>query len=147
MEPIRHEVTVAGPPPVAFEVFTLGMGGWWDPAYTPEPDGFDGIALVPEVGSPVTMVFGEDSLVFGAVTVWEPASRYAQTFWLAMDPAHPSTLDVTFSDVDGHPGGECRVVLEHGGWSPENEHVRDKYGDWPVLLDRYARAMAETGQS
>jgi hypothetical protein len=145
MEPIRHEITVPGPPPVAFEVFTLGMGGWWDPAYSPDPAAFEGIALTPEVGSPVTMVLGADSVVFGAVTVWEPASRYAQTFWLAMDPAHPSTLDVAFRDVDGGPGGECHVVLEHGGWSAENEHVRDKYGDWPLLLDRYAQAMAETG--
>jgi hypothetical protein len=145
MEAIRHEVTVAGPPTVAFEVFTLGMGGWWDPAYTPDPAAFDGIALTPEVGSPVTMVLGEDSFVFGAVTVWEPASRYAQTFWLAMDPAHPSTLDVTFSDVDGAPGGECVVALEHGGWTPENEEFRDTYGDWSVLLERFARAMQETG--
>src|SRR3954468_5608991 len=119
MEPLRHEVTVSGPPPLAFEVFALGMGRWWDPAYSPEPDAFDGIALAPEVGAPVTMILGQDSFVFGNVTVWEPASRYAQTFCLAMSPAHPSTLDVTFSDVDGAPGGECRVVLEHGGWSAE----------------------------
>ena len=145
MDPIRHDVTVAGPPALAFEVFTLGMGGWWDPAYTPDPAAFDGIAIAPEVGSPVTMVMGEDTVVFGSVTVWEPASRYAQTFWLAMDPAHPSTLDVTFRDVDGAPGGECRVVLEHGGWSTENEQERDRYGDWPVLLERFARAVSEAG--
>ena len=145
MDPIRHELTVAGPPPLAFEVFTLGMGRWWDPAYTPDPDAFDGIVLTPEVGSPVTMVLGEDSVIFGSVTVWEPASRYAQSFWLAMDPAHPSTLDVTFSDVDGEPGGASRVVLEHGGWSAENEGQRERYGDWPALLERFANAVAEAG--
>lgn len=144
MEPLRHETTVAGPPQLAFEVFTLGMGRWWDPAYTPDPDAFDAITISPEVGSPVTMVFGEETYVFGAVTVWEPASRYAQAFWLAMDPAHPSTLDVTFSQSADHGGTD--VVLEHGGWSPENERLRDKYGDWPVLLDRYAKAVAEAAQ-
>ena len=75
MDPIRHSVTVAATPEVAFEVFTLGMGGWWDPAYTPDPDSFDGIALGPEVASPVAMVHGTTSYPFGNVTVWEPGDQ------------------------------------------------------------------------
>ncbi len=38
MDPIRHSVTVAASPEVAFEVFSLGMGSWWDPTYTPDAD-------------------------------------------------------------------------------------------------------------
>src|SRR5690349_19887562 len=140
MDPIERSLVVAGSPDLAFEVFTLGMGSWWDAAYTPDPDSFDGIAIGPEVGAPVTMVHGETSYTWGNVTVWEPGARYAQTFWLAMDPAHPSTLELRFAA----DGSGTRVELEHGGWTDENAGYREKYGDWGVLLDRYAAAVAET---
>jgi hypothetical protein len=142
MEPIRTSVTVDASPELAFEVFTLGMGSWWDAAYTPDPDSFDGIAIGPEVGAPVSMVHGDSSFTWGNVTVWEPGARYGQTFWLAMDPAHPSTLEVTFT-AEG-PG--TRVALEHGGWTDENAGFRDKYGDWGHLLASYATAAAQTGE-
>ena len=141
MDPIRHSITVAATPETAFEVFTLGMGGWWDAAYTPDPDSFDGIALAPEVAAPVAMVHGTTSYPFGNVTVWEPGVRYAQTFWLAMDPAHPSTIEATFAAE----GDGCRVDFEHGGWNEENSEGRDKYGDWPHLLSRYADSVAGLG--
>jgi Activator of Hsp90 ATPase homolog 1-like protein len=141
MDPIRHSITIAATPEVAFEVFTLGMGGWWDTAYTPDPDSFDGIALGPEVGSPVSMVHGTTSYPFGNVTVWEPGVRYVQTFWLAMDPAHPSTIEVSFTSQ----GAGCRVDLEHGGWNDDNVAARDKYGDWGHLLARYADAVGSLG--
>ncbi len=141
MDPIRSSFVVDASPELAFEVFTLGMGSWWDRAYTPDPDSFDGIAIGPEVGAPVSMVHGDSSHPWGSVTVWEPGARYAQTFWLAMDPAHPSTLGVTFT-AEG-PG--TRVEFEHGGWNDENASYRDKYGDWGDLLDRYRAAVAETG--
>ena len=141
MDPIRHSITVAATPETAFEVFTLGMGGWWDAAYTPDPDSFDGIALAPEVAAPVAMVHGTTSYPFGNVTVWEPGVRYAQTFWLAMDPAHPSTIEATFAAE----GDGCRVDFEHGGWNEENSEARDKYGDWPHLLSRYADSVSGLG--
>lgn len=141
VDPIRNAFVVDATPALAFEVFTLGMGSWWDRAYTPDPDSFDGIAIVPEVGAPVAMVHGDSSYPFGNVTVWEPGARYAQTFWLAMDPAHPSTLEVTFTGTDAG----TRVEFEHGGWNDDNASYREKYGDWSLLLDRYRAAVAETG--
>ncbi|WP_298511135.1 SRPBCC domain-containing protein [uncultured Nocardioides sp.] len=141
MDPIRNAFVVDATPALAFEVFTLGMGSWWDRAYTPDPDSFDGIAIVPEVGPPVAMVHGDSPYPFGNVTVWEPGARYAQTFWLAMDPAHPSTLEVTFTGTDAG----TRVEFEHGGWNDDNASYREKYGDWSLLLDRYRAAVAETG--
>ena len=141
MDPIRSSFVVDASPELAFEVFTLGMGSWWDRAYTPDPDSFDGIAIGPEVGAPVTMVHGDASHPWGNVTVWEPGARYAQTFWLAMDPAHPSTLHLAFA-AEG-PG--TRVEFEHGGWNEGNASYRDKYGDWSHLLDRYRAAVAGTG--
>ena len=141
MDPIRQTIIVAATPDVAFEVFTLGMGGWWDPAYTPDPDSFDGIALGPEVGSPVSMVHGATSYPFGSVTVWEPSVRYAQTFWLAMDPASPSTIEATFAAE----GDGTRVDFEHGGWNDDNVAARAKFGDWSHLLGRYAEAVSRAG--
>jgi hypothetical protein len=141
MDPIRQSFVVDATPELAFEVFTLGMGSWWDPTYTPDRDSFEGIAIGAEVGAPIAMVHGDSTYPWGNVTVWEPGVRYAQTFWLAMDPAHPSTLEVTFA-AEG-PG--TRVEFEHGGWSDENASYRDKYGDWAHLLDRYRAAVAETG--
>jgi hypothetical protein len=141
MDPIRQSLLVAASPEVAFEVFTLEMGDWWDPAYTPDPATFDAIALGPEVGAPVSMVHGDASYPWGSVTVWEPGARYAQTFWLAMDPAHPSTIEATFTAE----GDGTRVDFEHGGWTDDNAAARDKYGDWGHLLGRFAEAAAGAG--
>lgn len=138
MEPIRHVLSVASSAADAFTVFTAGMGGWWDPAYSPDPAAYTGVAVEPRVGGSVEMVLGEARVPFGAVTVWEPGTRYAQTFWLAMDPAYPSTLDVAFDDVDG----VCEVTFDHGGWYAENLGDRSRYGDWPHLLGRFAAACA-----
>jgi Activator of Hsp90 ATPase homolog 1-like protein len=141
MDPIRQSFVVDATPELAFEVFTLGMGSWWDPAYTPDRDSYEGIAIGAEAGAPIAMVHGDSTYPWGNVTVWEPGVRYAQTFWLAMDPAHPSTLEVTFA-AEG-PG--TRVEFEHGGWNDENASYRDKYRDWAHLLDGYRAAVAETG--
>lgn len=136
MEPIRHVVSVASTAADAFTVFTRGMGGWWDPAYTPDAAAFTGIEVAPRAGGAVEMLLGDGRSAFGAVTAWEPGVRYAQTFWLAMDPSYPSTLEVGFEDVDG----VCEVTFEHGGWSAANGEARARYGDWPHLLGRYAAA-------
>ena len=37
------------------------------------------------------------------------------------------------------PAGEGSLVrFEHGGWTEKNVHDRRKFGDWPMLLDRFA---------
>jgi hypothetical protein len=72
------------------------------------------------------------------VTVWEPGRRLVHTFTLAQDPAHPSEVAVEFL-----PAGEgCTVRFAHGGWNEGNAAVREKFGDWDMLLDRFA-ALAE----
>lgn len=138
MEPIHHNVTIACSPQRAFEVFTTGMGTWWDPAYTPDPATYIGIDLDPRVGGAVALRHGDATYPFGEVTQWRPGEHYQQTFWLAMDRAHPSTVDVRFTP----DGGVCLVTFEHGGWDAANVAARDKYGDWPVLLGRFAEAAA-----
>lgn len=138
MEPIRHVVTVASTPADAFAVFTTEMDQWWDPAYTPDPAAYAGIEIGPERGGAVEMLVGARRHRFGTVTAWEPGVRYAQTFWLAMDAAYPSTVEVGFAQVDH----VCEVIFEHGGWHAENGAARARYGDWPHLLGRFAAACA-----
>jgi hypothetical protein len=78
MEPIRQSLVVDASPVLAFEVFTLGMGSWWDAGYTPDPDSFGGIAIGPEVDAPVSMVHGESSYTGRqTVTHSSPASTLA----------------------------------------------------------------------
>ena len=72
------------------------------------------------------------------MTEWVPARRLVHTFTLAQSPAHPSEVSVEFQP---HEGG-CRVHFEHGGWTEANASYREKFGDWPIILDRFA-ALAE----
>lgn len=130
--PIHCDLTVACDPHRAFELFTSGMGTWWDPVYTPDADSFTTVEV--EADGLVILVHGETRFPVGEVTLWEPGARYAQRFWLAMDPAAPSELDVRFTEVaDG-----THVAFEHGGWTDDNVRWREKFGDWSHLLRRYA---------
>jgi hypothetical protein len=72
------------------------------------------------------------------VSAWEPSRGLSHTFTLAQDPAHPSEVSVEFEPV----GDRCVVHFEHGGWTQANQADREKFGDWPVMLDRFA-AIAE----
>jgi hypothetical protein len=139
LEPHRHTLDLACDPERAFDVFTFGMGDWWDPAYTPDAATFSGIVVEPYVGGTVATQHGEEQFPFGEVTAWEPGVRFAQTFTLAMDRSHPSELEVRFEAV----GDGCRVMLEHGGWTHDNADYREKYGDWPHLLAGFESAVTE----
>lgn len=58
---------------------------------------------------------------------------------LAQDSDHPSEVAVEFAPADGTG---CAVRLAHGGWTEANAASREKFGDWPVILDRF-EALAE----
>ncbi len=77
---------------------------------------------------------------WGTVTVWEPPREYAQTFTLAQDPEHPSTLSVrielTGANGRRHPGS--RLHFAHGGWTAGNVAGRARFTEWSILLDRFA---------
>lgn len=141
MDALRHVVTVACDQQAAFDLFTTGMGSWWDPAYTPDPASFTGLDVEPEVGGVVALRTGDTAHPIGRVLVWDPPRRYAQTFWLGLDPEHPTRLDVRFDAVDD----VCTVVFEHGGWTPHNRTSRTRFSDWSVLLGRFAEAAARLG--
>ena len=136
--PIEHTYELSCPPGIAFAAFTDRMREWWHPAYA--PDGWQAVQVGAEVGGAVTMEL-EDARMYrwGTVTVWDPPSRYAQTFTLAQDPEHPSMLDVRFA---ARADGGCTVRFAHGGWTAGNLAGRARFTEWPVLLDRFA-AVAE----
>lgn len=135
-EPITFELTLACSPRHAFETYTGRIGDWWDPRYTANADTFEGVTV--EDGRIVERHRDGAQYEWGSVTVWDPDRRFVHSFALAQDPANPSEVSVEFEpDGDG-----CRVRFAHGGWNEANAADRKKFGDWPVLLDRYA-ALAE----
>jgi hypothetical protein len=72
--------------------------------------------------------------------VWEPGRRLVYTSTLALTREHPSEISVRFT-----PHGQgCRMRFEHGGWNAGNASYRAKFGDWALILDRYA-ALAHGG--
>ena len=122
---------------LAFTTYVQRIAEWWDPRYTASPDTLRAVTIEPRVGGRVFAThkdFGEHD--WGEVTVWEPGRRLVHTFALAQDPAHPSEVAVEF--VDGEGGSTMRFA--HGGWTNANVADRAKFGDWPVMLDRFESA-------
>ena len=117
------------------------IGEWWHPDYTAAPDRLAGVTIEHGVGGRVYASFtdGTDDR-WGRVTAWEPGRRLEHSFTLAQDAAHPSQVSVVFEpDGDG-----CRMTFEHGGWTDANASSRAKFGDWPLILDRFVR-LAKAG--
>ena len=140
MEPITETRSLTCTSADAFTAFTVRVGEWWPPSYSPDPDTLDTVVIEPMIGGRVfmRMVDGTEH-DFGEVTSWSPGQIYAQTWALAQDPEHPSSLTVTFTPTrDG-----CEVRLQHGGWHDGNVAYRDKFGDWALILDQYAETAQD----
>lgn len=138
--PIVHEVVVLAGPDGAYDAFVGRWGSWWDPRLTPDPATFRDIR-VGAIGEAVELVHEGGTFPIGVVTEASRGRRYAQTFTLAVDPEHPTTLTV---DFEAHDGG-ARVTLSHGGWSAANVAERAKFTEWPDLLSRYRDAVGAEG--
>jgi Activator of Hsp90 ATPase homolog 1-like protein len=137
--PIAHDYELSCGAGLAFEFHVGRIGEWWDPRYTANPETLETVTIEPWVGG---RVYATHSGIarddWGEVTVWEPGRRLAHTFTLAQDAAHPSEVEVEFFSSRGG----CRMRFAHGGWTEDNAAVRPKFGDWGVMLDRFA-ALAE----
>lgn len=143
IEPIRHQLVVAPTPVEAFDAWVDGIGQWWHPAYTPDPAGFVGAGIEPRVGGRVYLVDATvGDVVWGRVLAIARGALVVHTSTLAQTPEHPSRIAVQFVPLDE---GGTRVELEHGGWDDGNVGFRDKFTDWPLILDRYAAFLARTG--
>jgi uncharacterized protein YndB with AHSA1/START domain len=97
------------------------------------------VTIEPRVGGRVFAThsdIGDDD--WGEVTVWEPGRRLVHTFTLAQGSTPPSEITVEFVPRDTG----CTVGFAHGGWTEANAALRDKFTEWPVILDRFA-ALAD----
>jgi Activator of Hsp90 ATPase homolog 1-like protein len=140
--PITEEYRLGCDAERAFATYTGRIGQWWDPRYTANAETLETVTIEPRVGGRVYAThadMGEQD--WGEVTVWEPGRRLVHTFTLAQDPQHPSEVAVQFVPNDADAG--CTVRLAHGGWTEANADVRQKFGDWRVILDRFA-ALADS---
>jgi hypothetical protein len=141
-EPIVLEYTLQSSADHAFSVYTANIGEWWDPRYSADPETLEWVTIEPRVGGRVYATHSDlGDVGWGEVTAWEPGRRLAHTFTLAQDPVHPSEIDVAFSPA-GAEQDRSAMRFAHGGWTDENVSVRQKFRDWPVLLERFV-ALAD----
>jgi hypothetical protein len=140
LAPLVQEYELACAAERAFETYAVRIGEWWDPRYTANADTLETVVIEPRAGGRVYARDSDSGMDdWGEVVVWEPGKRLVHTFTLAQDPAHPSEVAVSF--VPGAHGG-CTVRIAHGGWTEHNVDERRKFGDWRVILDRFA-ALAD----
>jgi hypothetical protein len=138
--PIAYEYELPCDAESAFDAYTGRIGEWWSPRYTANAETLETVVVEPRIGGRVYARhtdLGEDD--WGEVTVWEPGRRLVHTFTIAQDPAHPSEVEVEFVP-DAVQG--CTMRFAHGGWTDANASARPKFGDWRVMLDRFAALLA-----
>jgi len=141
LAPITYEYALPCSAEEAFGAYTGRIGDWWDPRYTANADTLETLVIQPLVGG---RVFGRHSDLgdddWGEVAAWDPGRRVVHTFTLAQDRAYPSEVEVEFAPEDG---GTCTMRFAHGGWTDANADARPKFGDWPVILERYVALLDE----
>ena len=143
LEPITFDLDLRCLPEQAFDAFAVRMGQWWDGHYSADPDTFAGIETEPMPGGSVELVHSDGQrFPFGTVLVWEYGSRYAQTSTLAQTPEFPSEISVAIVATSSG----CACHFEHGGWNVGNGDFRQKFRDWPHLLERF-RSLANASAS
>jgi uncharacterized protein YndB with AHSA1/START domain len=120
----------------AFSLFTERAGEWW-PLTTHSIAGADavGIRFETGVGGVVVELAAEGGEhIWAEVTEWDPPHRFVLNWHPRINPTAASTLEVTFSPVEGG----TQVTLEHYGWErfgDEAEELRESYeGGWEVVL-------------
>lgn len=145
---VTVETEVAVPPERAFEVFTTGMGTWWDPGHHLSDAPVVRMEVQPVVGGRIVDHAADGSTcAWSRVLAWEPPTRFVFSWdidvrWqLETDPSRTSEVEVTFTPVGE---GRTRVVLTH-------RHL-DRHGEgWESMaaavgrgwtLEAYAAATA-----
>jgi hypothetical protein len=139
VSPITFEYRLACTPEQAFDTYAERIAEWWDPRYTAGAETFERVTIEPGEGGRVYESHRDGGTYeWGKVTTWEAGRRLVHSFALAQDPAQPSEVAVEFV----REGDDCLVRFAHGGWTEANVADRKKFGDWPVMLDRFA-ALAQ----
>jgi len=116
----RISVSVAVPPPLAFEIFTEEIDRWWRRGikfrHAGARAGF--LRLEPELGGrlfeSIDGAAGAHVVEVGRVRLWEPPHRLAFTWRNASFAPHEQTeVDVQFSPISAG----TLVTVTHRGWS------------------------------
>jgi uncharacterized protein YndB with AHSA1/START domain len=155
--PIRHEVTVDGPPADAFAAFTHGINAWWPRDLTWSGGLLERIAIEPRVGG-FCHEIGADGmrLDWGRVSAWEPPHRLSFSWQVGPDrvpevsPARASQVEVRFAPVSRE---RTRVTVVHEGWERHGEggaayrQQFDRSGAWPRMLEAYAATVARRDEA
>jgi hypothetical protein len=140
LPPIVHGYVLRCSAERAFATYVDRIGEWWDPRYSANAETFEAVTIERRVGGRVYATHADGVVhAWGEVTAWERGRLLAHTFTLAQDAGRPSEVTVEFA-----PEGElCTVRLSHGGWTDANAQARAKFGDWPVLLERFVALANE----
>lgn len=145
--------TVNVPPDRAFAVFVDEFGKWWPAKYTFSGDDLAEILIEPKMnGRAIERDRSGGETVWGTVLSFFRPSHLVLAWQVTADrkvidsEASASRLDVRF--VEQQPG-TTEVVLVHRdfprhgpGWEKYRQQMSVKEGGWPLLMDRYAKAVA-----
>ena len=149
IEPVRASTTIPLPLERAFDRFARELGDWWPREYTWGRDVLQQIAIEPRVGGSCFELgphgFRCD---WGRVLAWEPPRRVTLAWHITPrrepdpNPAHASTVDVTFTALDDD---RTTCLLVHADFVRDGDDAaayRDAMASsdgWPFILERYAR--------
>lgn len=130
------------PRDIVYRAFVGDIHLWWPSAYTGFGEGthaFIEDGLVGEEGDDGRMQ------VWGEVLNEEPAERLEIAWTLAWRPDVPTRVRVDFADTEGG----TLVTFVHDGWASGAEGVQqyEKYGDWPLILGRFAAFFGQSAES
>ena len=145
--------TVAAPPERAFAVFVDEFGKWWPAKYTLAGDNLAEILIEPKMnGHAIERDKSGGETVWGTVLSFFRPDHLVIAWQISPDrtvidnEASASRVDVRF--VEQEPG-KTEVVLVHRdfprhgtGWEKYRQQMGVKEGGWPLLMDRYAKAVA-----
>ena len=146
IHPILKTRVVPINPEQAFELFTARAGEWW-PLTTHSIAGKDAVGIRFETGVGgvvVELTAGGGEHVWAEVTEWDPPRHFVLNWHPRIDPTAASTLEVSFSPVDGG----TLVTLQHYGWErfeAEAAELREAYEEgWDVVLGRLETFLADS---
>ena len=138
LEPIVEVLSLRCSPAEAFYAYAH-IGDWWHPDYTSNAATLATVVIEPRLGGRVFERHRDGHEVdWGRVTLWAPPRVLAYATHLAQPKETPSEIVVLFEAT----ANGCSVRFEHGGWTAANAAQRAKFGDWPLLLRRFA-ALAD----
>jgi uncharacterized protein YndB with AHSA1/START domain len=146
--PVRKTIRVRATPERAFDIFTAGMGRWWNRQYSINKSPIRDVVLEPTPGGR-WFERGEDGseCQWGKVLAWEPPVRLLLAWQITpqwtFDPALVTEVEIRFI-ADGQG---TVVQLEHrvdgyGSAAEDMFKLFDSPHAWMGLLERFAEEAA-----